>query len=240
MAKNKFEHTEENLANIEEAISKTERFVEKNKNYLSYGIIGIFAVVLLIMGYNKYIRIPNEEEAFNTIWHAEEYFNQDSIDLALNGSGEYPGFLEIIDDYGSTKSGNLARYYAGICYFKIAQKDSTETAKEYYQNAIDYLEDFDSDDLNVKPMSIGVMGDCQMELGNTEKAVELYLKGAHMNDNEFISPMLLKKAGMTYALLGNHQKALETYNEIKNKYLRSQEYYEIKKYIAREEAILAK
>mgnify|MGYP002628830381 CR=1 FL=1 len=238
MAKQKFDQTEENLANIEEAIGKTEKFVENNKNNLSYGVIAIFAIVLIVMGYNKYIRVPNQEAAYSNIWHAEQYFNMDSLDWALNGHADYPGFLEIIDDFGSTPSGNLANYYAGISYFRMAQNDTTAQAAEYYESAIDYLENFSSDDLNVKPMAIGAIGDCYMELGEQEKAAKYYLEAAHLNDNEFISPIFLKKAGMTYALLGNHEKALEAYKEIKTKYNSSQEGSEIKKYIGREEAIL--
>lgn len=240
MAKKEIDHTEDSFANVEEAIGKTEQFVEKNKNNLSYGVLGLFAIVLLIMGYNKYIRIPNQEEAYSTIWHAEQYFDADNFNFALNGNNDDPGFLEIIDNYGSTPSGNLAKYYAGICYFKMAQTDTSGMANEYYENAIDYLNDFESEDINVKPMSIGVIGDCEMELGNQDEAAAKYMEAAHLQDNEFISPMMLKKAGMTYHILGQHEKALDAFNEIKEKYYKSAEGNEIKKYIAREEALLGR
>jgi tetratricopeptide (TPR) repeat protein len=238
MAKKKFEQTEESFANIEEAIGKTEQFVESNKKTLSYAVIGLFAIVLIVMGYNKYIRIPSEETAYSNIWHAEQYFKIDSLDWALNGHGNNDGFLDIIDANGSTKSGNLAHYYAGICYFRLAQKDTTSLANDYYELAIDYLSDFDSDDLNVKPMAIGAIGDCEMELGNKDKAADYYVKAARLNDNEFITPLFLKKAGMTYSLLGDHQKALELFEDIKLNYSKSFEGNEIKKYIAREKEIL--
>jgi tetratricopeptide (TPR) repeat protein len=238
MAKKEIDHTEESFANVEEAIGKTEQFVENNKNILSYSVLGLFAIVLLIMGYNKYIRVPNQEEAYSTIWHAEQYFDNDNFNFALNGNDDKPGFLEIIDNYGSTPSGNLARYYAGICYFKMAQADTSGMKEEYYEDAIDYLNDFESEDVNIKPMSIGVIGDCEMELGNQKEAASKYMEAAHLQDNNFISPMMLKKAGMTYHLLGEHEKALQAFNEIKEKYYRSAEGNEIKKYIAREEALL--
>ncbi len=238
MAKKQIDHTEESFANIEETISKTEHFVENNKNTLSYGVLALFAIVLLIMGYNKYIRIPNQEEAYSSIWHAEQYFGDGNYNYALNGVDDTPGFLDIIDNYGSTPSGNLARYYAGICYFNMAQTDTSGMAEEYYNDAIDYLNDFESEDINIKPMSIGVIGDCEMELGNQEKAATKYMEAAHLQDNNFISPMMLKKAGMTYHILGDHEKALKAFKEIKEKYYRSAEGNEIKKYIAREEALL--
>lgn len=240
MAKKKVDSTEDSFANVEQAIGKTEQFVEKNKNILSYGVLGLFAIVLLIMGYNKYIRIPNQEEAYSTIWHAEQYFDQDNFNYALNGNDDNIGFLEIIDNFGSTPSGNLAKYYAGICYFKMAQADTSGMADEYYENAIDFLSDFESDDINIKPMSIGVIGDCQMELGKQDKAAAKYMEAAHLQDNDFISPMMLKKAGMTYFILGEHEKALTAFNEIKDKYYSSAEGRDIKKYIARQEALLGR
>lgn len=241
MAKQKFDQTEENLANIEEAIGRTEKFVENNKNNITYGIIAIFVIVLLIMGYNKYILIPNEEEAYNSIWIPEQSYNQDKFEEALNGYGENIGFLEIIDEYGSTKSGNLANYYAGICYMKLAQNDTTEElAGENFELAIKHLSKFSSDDHNVMPMAIGAIGDCKMELGDTKKAASQYMKAAHLNDNNFTSPLFLQKAGMTYSLLGDHKKALEAFNEIQTKYADSHEGREVKKYIAREEELAKK
>jgi len=233
MAKNNYEQTEDNLANIEGAISKTEQFVEGNKKNLSYGVLAIFAVVLMILGYN-------ETEAYNTIWHAEQYFNQDSLEWALNGHDENPGFLDIIDEYGSTKSGNLAYYYAGISYFRMAQKAEASEANALYEEAIDMLKDFSSDDLNVKPMAIGAIGDCEMELGNQEDAISYYIQAARLVDNELTTPLFLKKAGMTYSIQGNHEDALNLFKEIKTKYFKSAEANEIKKYIAREKQYLEK
>jgi tetratricopeptide (TPR) repeat protein len=240
MANEKNDHTEENFATIETALGKSEQFIEKNKNILVYGTIGLFALVLVILGYNKYIRIPNQEEAYNKIWHAEQYFAKDSFNLALNGDGVNPGFIEIIDDFGSTPSGNLAQYYAGICYFNLAQNQEAEAAKANFESALEYLEDFSSDDLNIMPMALGVMGDCQMELGDMEKAVAKYEDAARHNDNEFMTPLYLKKAGITYSVMGKHDKALQLFEEIKTKYFRSFEYSDIKKYIAREEQLLGK
>ncbi len=61
---------------------------------------------------------------------AEYYFEKDSVDLALFGDGESYGFMDIIDDYGSTSAGNLAKYYSGICYYN----------KGEYEDAISLFE----------------------------------------------------------------------------------------------------
>jgi len=61
---------------------------------------------------------------------AQKYFEQDSIRKALNGDGQYLGFLAIIDEYGMTKSSNLSHYYAGMCYLKLGQFEHVAVASE--------------------------------------------------------------------------------------------------------------
>ncbi len=48
---------------------------------------------------------------------AEKYFAEDSLNLALNGDGNYSGFLQIIDDYKWSEAANLSHYYAGVIFF---------------------------------------------------------------------------------------------------------------------------
>ncbi len=246
MAKQNINQTEENLAQIEEAAGRTEKFVENNKKNMSYGVLALFAIVLLFMGYQKYVSKPAEEAAYNTIWEAEQLFGNDQFEIALNGNNDVVGFLEVINEYGSTSSGNLAQYYAGICYMNIAKNDTTSNANNSFEEAIDHLESFDSDDINVKAMSIGAIGDCMMELGDKEGAAKKYIAAADYKENVLLTPMFLKKAGMTYSLLGNHEKALELFTIVKTDYFKNLENDdirasdEIKKLIAREKQYLGK
>ena len=236
MAKKK-DITEDQLANVEEALGKTEQFIENNKKTISYVVFGIVALVLIVMGYNKYIVKPKKIEAFNAIYQAERYFETDSFNLALNGDGVNPGFLEIIDDYGSTPSGNLAHYYAGMCYMHMAENDSLN-AEEYYDEAIDHLDDFTTDDELIMPMALGAIGDAYDNLGETEKAASYYEKAASFSENAFTAPLFLMKAGMIYSSLGDHEKALEMFKKIKDDFYTSDQGREIKKYIAREEGLM--
>ncbi|MEZ4738127.1 MAG: hypothetical protein R2818_01935 [Flavobacteriales bacterium] len=56
------------------------------------------------------------------IWKAEYYFEIDSLEKALNGDDQWPGFLTIADDFGSTPSGNLANYYLGTIYMQASSR----------------------------------------------------------------------------------------------------------------------
>ena len=229
MAK-KIDKTEERIVAVEEAFSRTEQFIEKNQKII---LIVVGAIILVVLGYFGFKRLyiaPREKEAQSQMFMAEKYFEMDSLTKALKGDGNYLGFLDIIDQYKFTKSANLSHYYAGICYLK----------KGEFQNAIDQLSDFSADDELVAPMAIGAMGDAYMELNNTDKAIDYYLKAANKRKNDLTSPMFLMKAGMAYESAGKNDLALKTYMRVKTEFARTNEGREIDKYIARLNGLLKK
>lgn len=217
---------EQPVINVEEVYSKTEKYVEDNKNYISIIAVVLVAVIGGYFAYTKLYIEPLEQEARQQMWKAEQYFEIDSFDLALNGDGNYFGFLQIIEDYGMSKPGNLAQYYAGICYLR----------KGEYDKAIEHLENFDSDDKMVGPVATGAIGDAYMETGKTEEAISQYLKAAEQNENNFTSPVYLMKAGLAYESSGDYNNAKKVYQKINQDYPESAEGRSIDKYLARAEA----
>jgi tetratricopeptide (TPR) repeat protein len=218
---------DKNVSVIEGALGRTENFIEKNQKIIMYVVAAVFIIVGGYMLFKKFYLAPREEEAQKAMFWAERYFEKDSLDLALNGDNVNVGFLDIIDNYGMTKSANLAHYYAGIILLKQGE----------YEEAIDYLEDFDSDDQIVGPMAEGAIGDANMELEDNDKALEHYLKAADMQDNQFTTPMFLMKAGWTYEIMGKYDEALKLYERIRTDYYKSVEWREIEKYITRAKAL---
>jgi tetratricopeptide (TPR) repeat protein len=153
---------------------------------------------------------------------AQKYFEQDSLQLALNGDGPNLGFLDIADEYSSTKAGNLANYYAGVCYLNLGQ----------FENAITYLDQFSGDDEIISVVAKGAIGDAFLELNQPEEALEYYSKAAGMNDNDFVIPIYLMKAAQTAEILGDYNKALSFYKRIKSDFPESREASDIDKQIA--------
>ena len=81
-------------------------------------------------------------------------------------------------------------------------------------------------------MALGLIGDCYMQLGDQDNAVSYYEKSTKKNPNEFTTPMFLQKLGLTYEIMGNNAKALETYKSLKKDFPNSNEAFEISKNIA--------
>jgi tetratricopeptide (TPR) repeat protein len=226
--KKETEHT--GIENVSEVLTSTEAFIEKNKKIITIIVIGIFVIVGGYVGIKKYYFGPLNEEAYGQMFVAEQYFQKDSFEIALNGDGNNWGFKKIIDEYGSTDAANLAHYYSGICYLKMGR----------FQNAIDQLDKFKADDRIISPIAIGATGDAYVELGNKEKSLKYYLKAAKKADNEFVSPVYLMKAGGISEALKDYSQALSIYENIKKNYPMSTEAREIDKYISRAKVLSGK
>jgi tetratricopeptide (TPR) repeat protein len=225
MAKKKHEEItgDQRLENIGETLSKTEELIFNNQKFIGI-VISIFIIAILgYFGYSKYYLAPKTTEAEEQMFMAQQYFESDSLDLALYGDGNSDGFIDIASDYSMTKPGNLANYYAGISFLK----------KKEFEKAIDYLEDFDADDHIISPMATGAIGDAYLELGEKEKSAAYYIEAANIDDNGFTAPLFLFKAGQVYELLGKYDKAINTYTRIKTKYYKSNEGRTIEKNISR-------
>lgn len=218
---------DQRLENIEGTLTKTEQFIVGNQRIISIVIGAIVVVILGYFGYQRYIIEPKTVEAQEQMYVAQRFFESDSLDKALYGDGNSLGFIDIVDEYGNTTPGNLANYYTGICFLK----------KGDFNQAVDYLEDYNGDSQMVGPMATGAIGDAYLELGEKERAVAYYLEAANQFDNEFTTPLFLFKAGMTYELIGEYDDAVHVYNRIKENYGKSSEGRTIDKNIGRATAL---
>lgn len=217
---------DERLESIETTLSNTELFIEKNQKAIIIVLAVLIVAVLAFFGVKKYYLEPREKDAQAAIYHAEQYFEKDNFASALNGDGNYLGFINVIDEFGGTKTANLAKYYAGVCYLNTGD----------YNNAIKYLKEFKGKDVIVTSLALGAMADAYMELDNVAEAAKCYESAAVKSENGFTSPMYLLRAGMAYEMAGNYQKAIEVYKKIKADYPNSNEGFSIEKYIARAQA----
>ncbi len=222
MAKKTKEGNPQGLKNVEQTLTKTEQFLEQNYKSLLIGL-GVIVVLVGIVWLAKIFLNKRNDEAQSQAYMAQKYLEMDSLKLALNGDGNYLGFLDIASQYKHTSVGNLARYSAGICYLRLGQ----------YQDAIDYLEKYKKEDKIVGSLAIGAIGDAYVELGDLDKGNARYIEAADYGSNAFSTPFFLMKSGEIYELQKNYPEALKMYQRIQDKYPESSEGVSIDKYIAR-------
>ena len=186
------------------------------------GFIGaaIFSV-LSYLGYNKFIFEPKAKEAISELNQAQIYFDlalnsmqSDSLFLrSLNGGEGKYGFLDIIENYKGTPAAKLATYSAGMAYLNL----------EDYVNAIEYLDQFDTEDVMLKALAKGAIGDAFAQIDQPEEAYEYYVAAFESSQNSFSAPKYLFKAAILGATLGKKSEALNYFKRIQSEYSDSTE-----------------
>ena len=148
----------------------------------------------------------------------------DSVNLALNGDGQHPGFLRVISSYGGTKAGNLAHFYAGSCYLKMGDN----------QNAIKHLKKFDTGARQVQARAYKLLADAYADAGNTGDALTYYKKAARHfeEDRNESAEALFMAAYLADRVIKNEKEAIELYKELKAKYPNTQQGFEADNYLA--------
>lgn len=217
-----------NEMNVEEALSQSEAFIVKYKTVIIACVAAAIVIVAGVMLYRNYVSEPRAKEAAAALFKGEEYFGMNEYETALNGDSlGYAGFIKIADEFANTPSGKLAKAYAGISYAQLGK----------YEDAIRYLSDFDGDDLMVGPAAIGTLGDCYANLNQLDKATAAFMEAASKADNNTLSPVYLKKAGIIFEKEGKYAEAVKAYTQIKEKYINSYQAMDIDKYIDRAKAL---
>ena len=222
MAK-KTDRTEEQLAAVEETLSKTEQWVENNQSQLLTFVFAIVGIIAIYISYQKFYLEPLNNEALGEMFMAEKHFANDAYDIALNGDGQYLGFLDIIDSYNSTDAGNLAQYYTGICYLKQAD----------YESAIEHLSKFKAEDEMVSSIALGSIGDAYWELGDVNNAIDFFEQAGYNSNNGYTGATYLMRAALAHESQNTYSEAINIYNFIKDNYPETQEGQEIEKYITK-------
>jgi len=211
MAKNVEKEQEQAVA---EAVSKTEAFFEQNGKKVLLALVVIAALVAGGYAYKALVLDRNAERASELIVEAQERFGVENPDfaLALNRDEQGAGFLDVIEQYGSTAAGNLAKHYAGVCYLRLGD----------LENAAKYLAQYSEVDglpgaiLNAQ--NLGLRGDVAVENGDYEGAIALYKKAVAASDNELTAPLFLYKQIVAYVALGNKEEAQKCLDTLTTKY----------------------
>lgn len=208
----------------DEIIAKAQDFWTRYQKQITI----VLAVVVLGVGgwwgYKNFILKPKAEKAVDAMFKAEEYYRMDSLQKALNGDGINWGFVRVIKEYGGTKSGNLARLYAGDCYLRTGD----------FNNAVKQLKEYSSSAKQYQARAYKLLGDAYSELGRNDDAISNYKKAAnHFTDDRYNSAEALFFAAALSEKLGKNKEAIDLYKEVKEKYPESTFASEADKFLAK-------
>lgn len=208
--------TAEVFESLDQTASRSEAFISQYQNFILIAVAVVVTGVLGYLAYDSFVAQPKAAEAVNELNQAQYFFElavnsteSDSLyRLALEGGEGKYGFLDIIDNYSGTPAAKLATYSAGMAYLNLKE----------YENAINYLDNFSSDDVMLSALSKGAIGDAFAQLEQPEEAFEYYVQAANASDNAFSTPKYLFKAALLGAQIGKADQALAFFKRIKEEY----------------------
>ncbi|WP_057940445.1 tetratricopeptide repeat protein [Algoriphagus resistens] len=219
----------EDPSEIASRLGRGEAFLKQNSKILA----GILIAAVILIGGILFFQINTQnqnEKAQKEMFQAVYFYEQDSVQLALNGDGINAGLLNIVDDYPRTDAANLAHFYIGSIYL----------SERKYEEALAELEQFSADDFLVQAKAYALIGDANMELGKLDNAITNYKKAAEYDENKFFTPKYLTKLAIAYEAAGKTAEAIDVYGQIEEKYFESFEFAAARKHKARLEGLASK
>lgn len=212
---------------LEVAMDRTEDFFERNSKKIITVLAVLIVAAALIFGYRELITLPRMKRAAELMAEAQYRFEGENPDfeLALTGDANGAGFLDVIDQYGSTPAGNLAKHYAGICYLRTGDLDNAAAYLAKYRpvrgipGAI------------INAQNLGLQGDLAVERQDYAAALKCYDKAIEASDNTMTVPLYLRKAGMAAKAMGDTERSTAYYQRILDTYPLTPEAREAEKLI---------
>lgn len=213
---------EQDWKKIDETVYKSGNFLLKYRTQLLTAVGVVILLIGIYWAYNSLYLGPKNKEAQVAMFRGEQYFQAGMDSLALYGDGNsYIGFEAIIDQFGSTTAGDLARAYAGISFSRMGK----------YDQALDRLKSFKGGDKMITPAVTGAIGDCLVNTGKAEEAISYFERAAKNADDQLLSPIYYKKAAIAHLDAKNYDKVIELFTKIRNEYMMSPEAADADKFI---------
>ena len=211
----------------EAVVERAKDFWERFGKTITIALGGVILVVGGYLIYKNFVLAPKEKKAADAITKVQVEF-----DSLYNAAGDLqPKFIDltiadaenVIKQYGSTKAGNLAHFYAGSAYLK----------KGVFDKAVSHLKDFDGDDApQIQARAYKLLGDALAEQNKGKDAVDYYKKAGRFEDDENnASEALFLAAYLSDKVLNDKNAAIELYKEVKTKF-NTQWAMEAEKYLA--------
>ncbi|MBI5464579.1 MAG: tetratricopeptide repeat protein [Ignavibacteriales bacterium] len=198
-------------------------WIENNKRLMSY-IVGVPIALILLGWFYTEKRSDWNDTASAQLAKILPYYEQGRYQESINGVPQEgaQGLTMIVDEYGSTKSGEIARFYLANSYFNLGNYDKA-------------LENYKSVDLSDNLLSASVyagIAACYENKGDHAEAASYYEKAAFKHMKPSLAPENLFNAAANYAAAGKKEKAVELLKTLKKEFPNSNLARDVDRYIA--------
>ncbi len=165
-------------------------------------IVGLMLAIVIAASVFSRMQTKNEKVAVVELTKAQSRYNNHDFEEAVEI------LKKLVDDYGSTKSGKIAKFYLANAYYNL--KDYNEAEK--------YFKEYGDGDDNLGASAISGLAACWEEQGKFKEAAEMYKKAAEKFSDGFMAPENLYHSARCYAIAGNIAEARKILNDLIEKY----------------------
>lgn len=196
-------------------------FVENQAKIL----IGLGAVALVVVAVILFSNKKSNDDltAAALLSKVIPVFEAGQYQEAVDGqpSSNIKGLKSIVEDYGSTENGEVAKIYLAHAY----------TFLNKWEEAYNYYSDYGGSNVILKSTALAGEAAYYETKENYKEAAGLYKKAAKNSDTNPSNAEYLLKAGINFIKTGNKEEAESLFNEIKEKYKTSPVVQELDRYL---------
>ncbi|HLB00325.1 MAG TPA: tetratricopeptide repeat protein [Bacteroidota bacterium] len=194
--------------------ARTEGFYYEHKKYVNYALTAlVIAAIALVIFINN--RRTNNAKASLELGRVMSILDANPADpaavtMAIEGRPEQgiAGLRKIVENYGGTDAGNLAKYYLGNAYCLAGA----------YPEAIESYRDFSGDDPLLVSGAKSGEGASLEALKQYDEAAKAFESAAKSDPRGISAPEHLNSAARCFALAGKQEEALRLLRKLKEEY----------------------
>lgn len=199
------------------AYAQANTFYYENKKYIHYALFGLLALVvgIVILVNNRKAGNEKAQLEFAKVFAIYDAGTTDKrqYTAAITGKPEQGiiGLKAIVDNYGSTEAGEVARFYLANSYFNLGQ----------YDEALGVFEDFGGADPLLRSSAVAGIAGCYEAKQEYAKAAPQFEKAASAFATGANVPEYLNSAARCYGRAGEKEKAVSLLKQLKKDYPQS-------------------
>lgn len=201
---------------------KTIDFYEGNKS-----VIQIVAAALLVIVVGAVIygnsRLQANEEANTQLGRMMPVYDQGNYLEAIEGRPGTPmiGLAAIVEEYGSTSYGEVAKIYLGNAYYFLGR----------YEEALAAYEDYSGDNDLMQSAAYAGIAAYYEAVNNAEEAADYYQRAAEVSSANALNPKYLINASVNLLEIGEKEEAKKLLESIKRDYKQTVYSREVDRYL---------
>ncbi len=202
--------------------SKVLEFIDLYSKQLMVGIAVVAVVIVSTIIYQNKVEADNiaATSALSKIVPNYEQKNYNDAIVGQPGT-DLIGLKTIVENYGSTEQGEVAKLYLANSYYYTGK----------YDEALKVYSDISNSHYSLHAAALAGEGACYEEKGDFVKAGHSYEKAAHVYKYNALNPSYLLHSGIAYLKAKKYDEAQTVLKLVETDYKTSQEAKEAERYM---------